>query len=29
VGSNQQRIELTRRNCERRGWLGICWDAKE
>jgi P-type conjugative transfer protein TrbG len=29
VGGNQQRIELTRRACERRGWLGICWDAKE
>jgi type IV secretion system protein VirB9 len=29
VGGDQQRIELTRNACERRGWLGICWDSKE
>lgn len=29
VGREQQRIELTRDPCKSRGWLGICWDAKE
>jgi len=29
VGREQQRIELTRSPCQKRGWLGICWDAKE
>jgi type IV secretion system protein VirB9 len=29
VGKNQERVELTRDVCKRRGWLGICWDAKE
>lgn len=29
VGRKQQRVELTRDPCQRRGWLGICWDAKE
>jgi P-type conjugative transfer protein TrbG len=29
VGRKQQRIELSREPCQRRGWLGICWDAKE
>jgi P-type conjugative transfer protein TrbG len=29
VGRQQQRVELTRDPCQRRGWLGICWDAKE
>jgi type IV secretion system protein TrbG len=29
VGKQQQRIELTRDPCRTRGWLGICWDAKE
>lgn len=29
VGRHQERIELTRDPCGRRGWLGICWDAKE
>jgi type IV secretion system protein VirB9 len=29
VGRKQQRIELTREPCKRRGWLGICWDPKE
>lgn len=29
VGGDQQRIELTRDACRNRGWLGICWDAKE
>jgi len=29
VGRDQQRIELTRQPCARRGWLGMCWDAKE
>jgi type IV secretion system protein VirB9 len=29
VGGEQQRIELTRQACQRRGWLGICWDPKE
>jgi type IV secretion system protein TrbG len=29
VGRDQQRIELTREPCKRRGWLGMCWDAKE
>jgi type IV secretion system protein VirB9 len=29
VGGGQQRIELTRNLCKRRGWLGICWDPKE
>lgn len=29
VGRHQQRVELTRDPCRRRGWLGICWDAKE
>jgi len=29
VGSDQQRIELQRSTCQRRGWLGICWDPKE
>jgi type IV secretion system protein VirB9 len=29
VGREQQRIELTRDSCKARGWLGICWDAKE
>ncbi len=29
VGRKQQRVELTRDACEHRGWLGICWDAKE
>jgi type IV secretion system protein TrbG len=29
AGSEQQRIELQRNVCQRRGWLGICWDPKE
>lgn len=29
VGREQERIELTRDPCRARGWLGICWDAKE
>jgi type IV secretion system protein TrbG len=29
VGREQQRIELTRDPCKRRGWLGMCWDARE
>lgn len=29
VGRKQQRVELTRAACERRGWLGICWDNEE
>jgi type IV secretion system protein TrbG len=29
VGSDQQRIELTRDPCKTRGWLGICWDPGE
>jgi len=29
VGGDQQRVELTRNACEKRGWLGICWDSKE
>jgi len=29
VGRDQQRVELTRDPCKSRGWLGICWDAKE
>jgi P-type conjugative transfer protein TrbG len=29
VGRDQQRVELTRDACKARGWLGICWDAKE
>lgn len=29
VGRDQQRIELTRDPCKQRGWLGLCWDAKE
>ena len=29
VGKHQERIELTRSPCQKRGWLGICWDAKE
>jgi hypothetical protein len=29
VGRHQERIELTRQPCKQRGWLGICWDAKE
>lgn len=29
VGSDQQRIELQRRGCTRRGWLGMCRDPKE
>jgi type IV secretion system protein TrbG len=29
VGRDQQRVELTREPCSKRGWLGICWDAKE
>jgi type IV secretion system protein VirB9 len=29
VGRDQQRIELTRDPCKRRGWLGVCWDEKE
>ncbi|PHV13511.1 P-type conjugative transfer protein TrbG [Chitinimonas sp. BJB300] len=29
VGSDQQRIEVARDECQKRGWLGICWDAKE
>jgi type IV secretion system protein VirB9 len=29
AGKDQQRIELTRDPCKKRGWLGICWDAKE
>jgi type IV secretion system protein TrbG len=29
VGREQQRIELTRDSCRKRGWLGVCWDAKE
>jgi P-type conjugative transfer protein TrbG len=29
VGPDQQRIELQRQVCQRRGWLGICWDPKE
>ena len=29
VGRHQERVELTREPCERRGWLGICWDPKE
>lgn len=29
AGKEQERIELTRDECKRRGWLGICWDAKE
>lgn len=29
VGKHQERIELTRSPCRQRGWLGICWDAKE
>lgn len=29
VGGEQQRVELTRNACEKRGWLGICWDSKE
>ena len=27
--SSAQRIELTRDPCNKRGWLGICWDRKE
>ncbi|WP_171013479.1 P-type conjugative transfer protein TrbG [Chitinivorax sp. B] len=29
VGGDQQRIEVSRDECQKRGWLGICWDAKE
>jgi P-type conjugative transfer protein TrbG len=29
VGKKQQRVELTRSPCQKRGWLGICWDPKE
>jgi P-type conjugative transfer protein TrbG len=29
VGREQERVELTRDPCKARGWLGICWDAKE
>lgn len=29
AGKEQERIELTRDECKRRGWLGMCWDAKE
>jgi type IV secretion system protein TrbG len=29
VGKRQERIELTREPCMKRGWLGVCWDAKE
>lgn len=29
VGKEQQRVELTRDPCRNRGWLGICWDAKD
>jgi type IV secretion system protein TrbG len=29
VGRKQQRVELTRNPCETRGWLGMCWDARE
>jgi type IV secretion system protein TrbG len=29
VGRQQQRIELSRDPCKRRGWLGICWDPKD
>ena len=29
VGRHQERVELTREPCERRGWLGSCWDPKE
>jgi type IV secretion system protein VirB9 len=29
VGKEQERIELTRDACTRRGWLGICWDAEK
>jgi type IV secretion system protein VirB9 len=29
VGVAQQRVELTRDPCRKRGGLGICWDAKE
>jgi type IV secretion system protein TrbG len=29
VGSDQQRVELTRSPCRQKGWLGICWDPKE
>jgi type IV secretion system protein VirB9 len=29
VGKEQERIELTRDPCTRRGWLGICWDAEK
>lgn len=29
VGRKQQRVELTRTPCQKRGWLGICWDPKE
>jgi type IV secretion system protein TrbG len=29
VGGDQQRIEISRQTCQRRGWLGICWDPKE
>ena len=29
VGRKQQRVELTRTACEKRGWLGICWDGEE
>lgn len=29
AGRQQERIELTREPCRQRGWLGICWDAKE
>lgn len=29
VGRKQERVELTREACERRGWLGMCWDGEE
>jgi type IV secretion system protein VirB9 len=29
VDGDQQRIEVSRDECRKRGWLGLCWDAKE
>jgi type IV secretion system protein TrbG len=29
AGRHQERVELTREECNQKGWLGLCWDPKE